>query len=302
MNVHREPVDRKAIQRSVNSAGIELLTVTSPSANLALWHAGTGPTVLLLHGVTYSSLSVFDLEVRGYDRKEFSLILRLAAAGFSVYALDFEGYGLSETRAGEASVDGYCLDVLYALHMIERHSGFSKTNIVGWSWGAQVGARFAGMWPERVERLVFWGSFWGGSRYGAPYALRNMIPPSTPRRLNNPLHAGADFRTSTYYDDAVREAFISRALSIDPTSPTLGLHAVACDVPLHNPSKLTMPVLAVHGSNDPMSTREDILEFLASVPHSKVYYELIADADHNAQFCHNRRNLDQVISKFLREE
>lgn len=297
----RTPVDKQSIQAEAASVGIDLMYIESPSAKLALWHIGKGPPILLLHGVTYSSMSVFDLHVEGYERKEFSLMMRLAEAGFSAYALDFEGYGLSDSRPGISSIEGYCSDISWALRAIENHSGEPQTSIIGWSWGGQVASRFSGQFPDRVKRLVFWGSFWGGGESGKPKALNGVIPPATARRRNTISHAGADFKTPENYPNDVREAFVRRALQIDPTSSTAGVHAVAYDVPLHSPLNLHMPVLVTHGSHDPMSNPDDVAEFLAKVPHSNVQYEVIKNADHNAQFCHGKKDLDRVLCRFLNQ-
>jgi pimeloyl-ACP methyl ester carboxylesterase len=55
-------------------------------------------TVLLMHGATFSSGSLFDAPVGGA-----SFMDQLAAAGFDVYAVDVRGYGAS-TRPPEVAV------------------------------------------------------------------------------------------------------------------------------------------------------------------------------------------------------
>jgi alpha-beta hydrolase superfamily lysophospholipase len=286
-------------------AGLFLSRVRSGGVDLALWSAQAGPnapSVLLLHGVTYSSLSVFDLAVPGAPRHEFSLLLTLAKMGLAAYALDAEGYGLSGARPEGSTLSGSASDLAAAIDAVSmRHQG-ARVALIGWSWGAQVAARFLSRdAPEApVSHLVFWGSCWGAGPAGPPEALRGLEPPSVHRRVNTATHAGADFRTPGTYSPEVREAFVTRALQLDPTSPTLGLHAVARALPLHDPERIRVPVLAVHGEHDPMASPADLRDWLARIGNERRAYIRIAGADHNVQLSYARAALAGEITAFVR--
>lgn len=51
---------------------------------------GKRPALILCHGITYSSLAVFDIPIEGVSFAE-----HLACLGFDVFMLDYLGYGKS---------------------------------------------------------------------------------------------------------------------------------------------------------------------------------------------------------------
>lgn len=266
---------------------------------LAVWRAAVpgGPPALLLHGVTYSSRSVFDLAVPGHPREEYSLMRALAGRGHDIYALDFAGYGLSDDDPA-ADLSSHVADTAHVLAAIESRTG-RKPALVGWSWGAQVAAALANRHPTALRRLVFWGSFWGGGTAGRPAPMAAMTAPSDRRRLNTPEHAAADFVTPANYEESVRHSFVRQALRIDPTSPVVGRVEVAAGVPLHDPTGVRVPILIVYGADDPMAIPADLAEYLDRVPHPDKAVVRIPDSDHNTQFGRGRRRLADALDSFL---
>lgn len=110
-----------------------------PGAGLRLaatrW-AGTGPPVVLLHGLA-SQRRFWNLVVPGL-------------AGLPVVALDQRGHGESDSPDDgydSASVAG---DVATALDSL----GLSRAVVVGHSWGAAVACTFAALHPERALAVV----------------------------------------------------------------------------------------------------------------------------------------------------
>ncbi|MCG6122418.1 MAG: lysophospholipase [Microvirga sp.] len=301
----RRVSDPEAVVSEAAAVGIDLSKVATRDVELALWSVGARPEaqpILLLHGVTYSSLSVFDLATPDAPREAYSPMLTLARAGFAVYALDAEGYGLSPIRPGGSSLADCAGDIGAAIETIRRPHRGARVALVGWSWGAQLAARYLSHdAPDApISHLVFWGSCWGGGPSGPPAALRGLSPPPTARRVNTPEHARADFRTPSTYAPSVRDAFARQALRLDPTSPTLGLHAVARSLPLHEPARIRVPTLAIHGEYDPMASPADLRDWLFRIDGPSSSYRVIAGADHNAQFSRARGALLQEIATFIR--
>ncbi|MFL5820250.1 MAG: alpha/beta fold hydrolase [Solirubrobacteraceae bacterium] len=98
---------------------------------------GSGPVLLLVHGVTSSSQS-------------WEPVLPLLAERFTVVAPDLLGHGASAKPQGDYSLGAYaCLvrDLLLAL-------GHERATVVGHSLGGGVTMQFAYQFPERVERMV----------------------------------------------------------------------------------------------------------------------------------------------------
>ncbi len=134
--------------------------------------AGSGPALLLLHGITNSSET--------WERAS-----SLLADRFTLIAPDLLGHGESATPRGDYSLGAHASgarDVANAL-------GHERVTVVGHSLGGGIAMQFAYQFPERTERLVLVSS--GGlgrevhillraaSLPGADYVL----PALTSRRL-----------------------------------------------------------------------------------------------------------------------
>src|SRR4051794_13366034 len=98
---------------------------------------GSGPALLLLHGVTNSSAT--------WERVAPPL-----AEHFTLIAPDLLGHGESATPRGDYSLGAHASgvrDVLTAL-------GIERATVVGHSLGGGIAMQFAYQFPERCERLV----------------------------------------------------------------------------------------------------------------------------------------------------
>ena len=121
---------------------------------------GSGPVIVLVHGVTSSSQS-------------WEPVLPLLAERFTVVAPDLLGHGASAKPQGDYSLGAYsCLvrDLLLAL-------GHERATIVGHSLGGGVAMQFAYQFPERVERLVLVSS--GGLGHDVHPLLRAAALPGS---------------------------------------------------------------------------------------------------------------------------
>lgn len=115
-------------------------------------------TIVMMHGATYSSTSLYDTRIEGYSFLDY-----LATAGFNVYSVDVRGYGGS-TRpvemsqpAGdndplvrtETAINDFGTAVEYAL----RENGIEQVNIIGMSWGGTVTGAYTTRNGGKVRRL-----------------------------------------------------------------------------------------------------------------------------------------------------
>src|SRR5215207_11273934 len=97
---------------------------------------GTGPALLLLHGVTNSSAT-------------WEGVAPALSEHFTLIAPDLLGHGASATPRGDYSLGAHASgarDVLTAL-------GHDRVTVVGHSLGGGVAMQFAYQFPERCERL-----------------------------------------------------------------------------------------------------------------------------------------------------
>jgi pimeloyl-ACP methyl ester carboxylesterase len=120
--------------------------------------AGSGPALLLLHGITNSS-------------ETWERAASLLAERFTVIAPDLLGHGKSATPRGDYSLGAHASgarDVANAL-------GHERVTVVGHSLGGGIALQFAYQFPERTERLVVVGS--GGLGREVNLALRAAALP-----------------------------------------------------------------------------------------------------------------------------
>jgi pimeloyl-ACP methyl ester carboxylesterase len=135
--------------------------------------AGTGPALVLLHGITSSSAT--------WDK-----VIGPLAKRFTVIAPDLLGHGLSAKPRGDYSLGAYASgvrDLLVAL-------GIDSATVVGHSLGGGVAMQFAYQYPERVERMVLVAS--GGLGREVHLALRAATLPGA--SLAMPLLGSAPVR------------------------------------------------------------------------------------------------------------
>jgi pimeloyl-ACP methyl ester carboxylesterase len=103
--------------------------------------AGTGPALLLVHGIGDSSDTwrpVFDELARHH----------------TVIAPDLLGHGRSEKPRADYTIAGFANGMRDLLSIL----GVDRVTVVGHSLGGGVAAQFAYQFPERCERLVLVGS------------------------------------------------------------------------------------------------------------------------------------------------
>jgi pimeloyl-ACP methyl ester carboxylesterase len=103
--------------------------------------AGTGPALLLLHGL-------------GCTHRTWLPVLDALAERYTVIAPDLLGHGLSDKPRADYSVGGYANGMRDLLTLL----GVDKVTVVGHSFGGGVAMQFAYQFPERTERLVLVGS------------------------------------------------------------------------------------------------------------------------------------------------
>lgn len=301
--VMRQPITRADALEDLEGTCIALRFLDIESRRIALWHAaprsGTGGAGLLfLHGVTYSSLSVFDLAVPGYDRHEFSALLRTAQADFHGFSIDLSGYGLSTSRDYAPQFADTCSEVSEAARQIRKLFALRSLTVVGWSYGAQLAARVVGT-SKAADKCVFYGAFWGGGPTGRPVGGKVGVVPPGDRRRNTGTHAGADFRTPAHFDPNVKARFVERALQVDSTSPVAPLHHYAQGAPLFDPRLISCPILACYGSSDSSACDEDLDAMFATMPHRRAVRRCYDAADHNVHLGHQRQAFYESLFNFV---
>ena len=116
---------------------IEVQYLTIHGHERAFVKVGTGPALLLLHGL-------------GCNHTTWLPVIATLSRRYTVIAPDLLGHGRSAKPRADYSVGGYANGVRDLLTVL----GIDKVTVVGHSFGGGVAMQFAYQFPERTERMV----------------------------------------------------------------------------------------------------------------------------------------------------
>ena len=139
---------------------IELQETTLHGHRVCFRQAGSGPVIVLVHGITSTSAT--------WDR-----VMPYLAERYTVIAPDLMGHGESAKPRGDYSLGAYASgvrDILVAL-------GHDRATFVGHSLGGGIAMQLAYQFPERCERLVLVDS--GGLGRELSFLLRAAALPGS---------------------------------------------------------------------------------------------------------------------------
>ncbi|MET9831563.1 alpha/beta fold hydrolase [Streptomyces sp. NPDC006385] len=225
---------------------------------------GTGPDVVLLHGV-------------GLDHTMWRRCLPALAANHRVTRVDLRGHGASPPAEPGTSLAELAADVAEVLD----HIGAPRAHLVGFSLGALVAQHIAAHHPARVATLSLVSSV----------ALRT---PQERAAVERRLHAArtdpavtADAAVERWFDEAwrLREpdlvADVRRTLLANDHASYLACYTVFATGdkevgPLLG--RITAPALAITGSEDPGSTPDMSRRLASAIPDARV--RIVAGARH----------------------
>jgi pimeloyl-ACP methyl ester carboxylesterase len=103
--------------------------------------AGSGPVLVLLHGITSTS-------------EAWRKVMPRLAERYTVIAPDMIGHGRSAKPRGDYSLGAYAAGVRDLLAVL----GFERGTVVGHSLGGGIAMQFAYLFPEYVERMALMSS------------------------------------------------------------------------------------------------------------------------------------------------
>jgi pimeloyl-ACP methyl ester carboxylesterase len=128
---------KAAVPKAPLGADYEVRFRTIHGYRRAFVHVGTGPAILLIHGIGDSS-------------ETWRQVIPLLARDHTVVAPDLLGHGSSDKPRADYSVAAYANAMRDLLSVL----GVDRATVVGHSLGGGVAMQFAYQYPERCERLV----------------------------------------------------------------------------------------------------------------------------------------------------
>src|SRR5436190_11222678 len=120
--------------------------------------AGSGPAILLIHGI-------------GDNSTTWSTVQSKLAQRFTVIAPDLLGHGKSDKPRADYSVAAYANGMRDLLSVLD----IDHVTVVGHSLGGGVAMQFAYQFPQKTERLILVAS--GGAGRGVSPLLRAATLP-----------------------------------------------------------------------------------------------------------------------------
>ncbi len=246
--------------------------------SVAFCRAGTGPVLMLVHGMAGSSAT-------------WRHVMPMLARRFTVIAPDLLGHGDSAKPRGEYSVSGHAnllRDLLTAL-------GLERATFVGQSFGGGVAMQLAYQFPARCERLVLVSSGGLGPEVGG--LLRGLSMPGVEHLLPlvcSPALRDAAARAARWLggigfraSPAVEEIWRSYAALADPATRRaffctlravidVGGQAVSATDRLYLAGHV--PTLVIWGARDTIIPVDHAHAAHRAVPGSRL--EIFEDAGH----------------------
>jgi pimeloyl-ACP methyl ester carboxylesterase len=121
----------------LNGNGLEQGEVELHGHRVSFQTGGSGPLLILIHGITGSSAN-------------WDPVLPLLAERFTILAPDLLGHGASAKPRGDYSLGAYASMVRDLAGVL----GHDRATVVGHSLGGGIAMQLAYQFPERVERMV----------------------------------------------------------------------------------------------------------------------------------------------------
>ena len=279
--------------RRLPAEDFELKEIELHGHRVAYRCAGSGPAIVLVHGITSTSAT--------WER-----VMPYLATRFTVIAPDLMGHGQSAKPRGDYSLGAYASGVRDLMVTLGHEAG----TFVGHSLGGGVAMQLAYQFPERCERLVLVDSGGLGREVNlllraATLPLSELVLPllASPRLLDTGrsigrlfarvgIRAGTDMSElarghASLEDPEARAAFVNTLRTIvDP----LGQRVNASDR-LYLAEHI--PFLLVWGERDSIIPVEHGLSAHALVPSSRL--ELFEEAGHFPHLDEPQRFLDVLL-------
>jgi pimeloyl-ACP methyl ester carboxylesterase len=258
-------------------------------------------TILLVHGSSMGSQGL-DLDIPGDP--DASLLDWLACRGFDVWRMDFIGYGRSDKPADHlATVAEGVPDLLAATGYIMKTRNCGPLMLVGFSSGALRAALFAQHHPDRVKRLALDAMVYTGN--GSP-TLKKRAEKLSEWKASVTRPIDPAFLLSTMTRDhsetameSRKKPYIDAILAIETTVPN-GTYIDMCqNLPVCDPTRITVPTAILRGQHDGIATFDDLLEFFRLLPNPDKEFVMMPGIAHAAATSKNYLRFYDAIQSFF---
>jgi pimeloyl-ACP methyl ester carboxylesterase len=275
---------------------MEAHTVSIHGHDLSYRGGGSGPVVVLIHGMAGSS-------------ETWEPVLPELMRHYTVVAPDLPGHGDSDKPRGDYSLGAHA----GAIKDLMRALGHDRATIVGQSFGGGVAMQLAYQHPERCERLVLVSS--GGLGQDVALLLRALTLPGVEHLMPiacNTRVRDAGMAVTGFFDrlglrpvPAVAEMWRSFASLSDASTREAFQHTLRSVVDMHGQRvnaadrmylAADVPTLIIWGDRDPIIPMSHGVEAHEMMPGSR--FEVFDGAGHYPH-CEQPDRFAEVLLDFL---
>lgn len=308
--------DDRSIHHSVTSSD-------EPGLSLTVRQRGKGPPVLFVHGATFSG-RIFDI-----PHPDLNWLQVIADEGFSAYALDIRGYGLSKPDAFPehgvyATGPQAIADISSVVDWIMARHGGAAVSLVGWSWGTLTTSRYVMTQGRgKIRSLCLYAPIYAEKNAGwidmladpaDRFRLRPLEPyrqvtlPDTRIRWDEQIPEGADWRSEAVLLALVEASCADDGSAEDTDPPSFrvpnGTFVELWDCfngrPIYDPAGIACPTILIRGSQDTTSTRSDALALFDALNCIDKDYVEIHGGTHFINAERRARPVFDAVTNFIR--
>ncbi len=276
--------------------------VDGPVGRLSVRSKGLGDrpeqVVVLVQGSNLSGQTGYDFSFPGGNDYSMMDALTDRDRGGTLGAVTFSlrGYGASAPPADPlACGTDSAIDDLAAVMDWLAKQGYPSASLLGWSWGARIGGRYAAANPARVSRMVMLGPAIGG---GDP-----VLPAPTEPWWYNTREEYRNRLDPALMEPEALEALIEHITTSDPRAPNaIRVENAAGSVPI-DPAALQCPIMLLYGNlggravyMNGVMKRELFFEALATDDKQLV---VVPDSSDYVMFQRRRRQVQRLVLQFL---
>ena len=239
--------------------------------------------ILFVHGSSMAAQPTFDLHVSG--RPDSSVMDWFARRGFDCWCADMEGYGRStKDRDNNAPIAQGADDCFAAARYIQKLRGNRPLLVYGISSGALRAALFAQQHADLVSRLALDAMVWTGEGSPTLAERRKKLPEfqaKNRRPIDNAfIHSIFDRDHPGTADEDVINAFADAVIALDSSVPTGTYVDMCANLPVVDPTKITMPTLIMRGQWDGIASFGDLIKFFEKLPNPDKHFAVMPGISH----------------------
>ncbi len=260
-------------------------TLTFPTGQISFRQAGSGPDLVLLHGLAGNA--------RTWERQ-----FEAFADRYRVTAWDAPGYGDSDLVP--ASADSYAETLAAFLDTL----GLRDVILLGHSMGGVVAGTFAGRYPGHLRALVLSCTLLGrkqpaGTLLGEAYQAR--LADLETMRAEEYGRRRAESMTAPGCDSAILEQLAGIAAETRRDGLEAAMRVIAEADNTERLGGLALPVLVLAGELDRTVTREATDALVAALAFGKAELQIVTlPGVGHAPYLENATDYTAALSAFLR--